>query len=129
MSTLWTPEGEYEPHHGGDATADTQDEYGEPTAEQLHEAQRIADELRGADPAVVVANHCYGLFELAAVHLSSQPPNLSAAAMAIDALGGIVDQVGERLGQYRPELSDALGQLRLAFIQLSPVGSQDGGAG
>ena len=127
MSTLWTPEGEYEPHQGGDAATGAQDEYGEPTAEQLREAQRIADELRGADPAVVVANHCYGLFELAAVHLSSQPPNLAAAAMAIDALAGIVDQVGDRLGEYRPELSDALGQLRLAFIQLSSVGPQDGG--
>ncbi len=128
MSTLWTPDGEYEPHQSGDAPAGAQEEYAEPTADQLHEAQRIADELRAADPAVVVANHCYGFFELAAVHLSSQPPNLSAAAMAIDALAGILDQLGERLGQYRQELSDALGQLRLAFIQLSSIGPQDGGS-
>ncbi|MDA8261711.1 MAG: hypothetical protein M0Z47_02640 [Actinomycetota bacterium] len=128
MSTLWTPEGEYEPQRGDEATTGAQEEQGEPTGEQLREAQRIADELRSADPAAVVANHCYGLFELAAVHLSSQPPNLSAASMAIDALAGIIDQVGERLWEYRPELSDGLGQLRLAFIQLSSIGPQNGGA-
>jgi hypothetical protein len=48
--------------------------------------------------------------------------------MTIDALAGILDQLGERLGQYRQELSDALGQLRLAFIQLSSIGPQDGGS-
>ena len=127
MSTLWTPEGEYEPQRGNDAVSAPDEEQDDPTSEQLREAERIADELRRADPAIVVANHCYGLFELAAVHLSGQPANLPAAAMAIDALAGIIDQLGERLGEYRSELSDALGQLRLAYIQLSSIGPQDGG--
>ena len=33
-----------------------------------------------------MANHCYGLFELAAVYLSQQPPLLAQARLAIDAL-------------------------------------------
>ena len=33
-------------------------------------------ELANSPVEVVVANHCYGLFELAAVYLSQQPPLL-----------------------------------------------------
>ena len=36
---------------------------------------------------VVVANHAFGLFELAALHLSLQPPQLDEARVAIDAGG------------------------------------------
>jgi hypothetical protein len=68
---------------------------------------------------VVVANHCYGLFELAAVYLSQQPPLLPQAQLAIDALGYLVDGLGERLGEARGSLSDALAQIRLAFVELS----------
>jgi len=46
-------------------------------------------ELRGqlvATPVeVVVANHAYGLFELAAMHLSLQPPQLAQARLRIPA--------------------------------------------
>ena len=45
----------------------------------------------------MIANHCYGLFELAAVYLSSVPPKLEDAQLAIDALAAIVEGLGERL--------------------------------
>jgi hypothetical protein len=68
---------------------------------------------------VIVANHCYGLFELAAVYLSESPPRLEQARTAIDALGFLVDGLGERLGDAHPALRDALAQIRLAFVQIS----------
>ncbi|CAG4931029.1 unnamed protein product [Acidithrix sp. C25] len=89
--------------------------------EKKDETQELADQIRKADPAVIVANHCYGLFELAAIHLSDQPPNLIGASLAIDALAGIVTSLEGRLGEYEPELTDALAQLRLAFIQMSSL--------
>jgi hypothetical protein len=81
-----------------------------------------ADELRrqlAATPAeVVVGNHCYGLFELAAVYLSGAPPQLAEARLAIDALGFLVGGLGSRLGASTATLQDALAQIRLAYVQL-----------
>ncbi|HVL92271.1 MAG TPA: DUF1844 domain-containing protein, partial [Acidimicrobiales bacterium] len=68
--------------------------------------------------AVVVANHCFGLFELAALHLSVQPPNLAEAQVAIDALGAIVDKLTGRLGEAEEQLAGGLAQLRMAFVQI-----------
>jgi hypothetical protein len=81
----------------------------------------LRKELAGSDPAVVIANHCYGLFELAAVYLSDAPPRLAEAQMAIDALAGLVDAVGSRLGDGAEPINEALAQLRLAWVQLNAV--------
>ena len=48
---------------------------------------------------MVVANHAYGLFELAALHLSAKPPSLDQARLAVDALGALVEGLGDRLGR------------------------------
>jgi hypothetical protein len=81
---------------------------------------------------VVVANHAYGLFELAALHLSATPPRLDEARLAVDALGGLVDAVADRLGDARESLVDALAQIRLAYVQIAgahQAGAQQAGAG
>ncbi len=92
-------------------------------AEQV-EAMRA--ELASAPVEVVVANHCYGLFELAAVYLSQQPPLLPQARLAIDALACLVEGLDDRLGEAAPQLKDALSQLRLAYVQID--GAQRVGA-
>ena len=76
-----------------------------------------------------MANHAYGLFELAAIHLSQQPPRLDQARLAVDALGVLVEGLAGRLGEAEPSLRDALMQIRLAFVQIggSP-GEGDGTA-
>jgi hypothetical protein len=80
--------------------------------------------------AVVVANHAYGLFELAAIHLSEQPPRLDDAALAVDALGAVVEGLEGRLGEAEPSLRDALSQIRLAFVQIKGAAvAGDGGGG
>jgi hypothetical protein len=82
---------------------------------------------------VVVANHCFGLFELAAVYLSLEEPRLEQARLAIDALGAVVESLEGRLGEPESSLRDALAQIRLAFVQIgaahgaAPAGQ--GGAG
>jgi hypothetical protein len=86
------------------------------------------DELRSQlvnTPAdVVVANHAYGLFELAAIHLSQQPPNLEEARLAVDALGALVSGLAGRLGEAEPSLNDALAQIRLTYVQISEMVNQ-----
>jgi len=76
----------------------------------------------------VIANHAYGLFELAALHLSNQPPRLAAARLAIDALGALVETLDERLGQHAPALRDGLAQIRVAYVQIADATSNGNGA-
>jgi hypothetical protein len=90
------------------------------------QVQAMRAELANSPVEVVVANHCYGLFELAAVYLSQQPPFLPQARLAIDALGCLVTGLEGRLGEAEEQLKDGLGQLRLAYVQID--GAQRAGA-
>jgi hypothetical protein len=89
----------------------------------LDEAQRALEEARrriGEVPAqVVVLNHAMGLYELAAIHLSAQPPRLHDASLAIDGLGALVENLGDRLGDEAPTMRDALTNIRMVFVQYS----------
>jgi hypothetical protein len=75
-------------------------------------------QLLAAPVTVVVANHCIGLFQLAALHLNQPEPDLEQASIAIDALAAVVEALGPRLAEDESTLRDALAQLRLAFVQL-----------
>jgi hypothetical protein len=89
---------------------------------RLAEAQAAMEESRRrlaeAPAELVVTNHAMGLYELAAIHLSASPPNLPAAALAIDAVACLVDGLGDRLGPDAATLRDALGNIRMAFVQV-----------
>lgn len=82
----------------------------------LAEARR---RLAQVPAQVVVANHAMGLFELAAIHLSSEPPNLPDSSLAIDALACLVEGLRDRLGDDAGTLVDALANIRLAFVEVS----------
>ena len=94
----------------------------EPEDTVLGDAEQAIEDARRrlADVPVeaVVTNHVMGLYELAAIHLSSTPPNLPAASLAIDAVGTLVDGLGDRLGPDTPTLRDALANIRLAFVSV-----------
>ncbi|MGC8465797.1 MAG: hypothetical protein ACP5O0_07680 [Acidimicrobiales bacterium] len=118
MSTLWTPDGEHTPRPSteSDAARTQKEERAEPTDAELEELRRT---LAQTEPSEIIANHCFGLFELAAIHLSQTPPQLAQATLAIDALSAIVERCQGRLGLHENELKDALHQLQLAFVQVS----------
>ena len=85
-------------------------------------AQEMADvqrQMAEAPAAVVIANHAMGIYELATIHLRQQPPNLAEAKVAIDAFGALLESLQGRLGADEPTLTQALDQLRMAFVQLS----------
>lgn len=127
MSTFWTPSGERpiprdEPAPppsappGGDEEMD----------EELQAELRAMQEQMVRTPApIVVANHCIGLVELAALHLGQNPPNLADAQVAIDALAGILDAVGARMGENGPPLRQALNQMRMAFVEAKTHTAQE----
>ena len=68
--------------------------------------------------AVVIANHAMGLYELAAIHLGAEEPQLDEAKLAIDALAALLDSVESALGPDGATLRDALAQIQLAFVQV-----------
>jgi len=88
----------------------------------LAEAEAMMRETRArlaeVPAEVVVTNHVMGLYELAAIHLSAEPPRLAEAALAIDAVACLVEGLGDRLGQDTVTLRDALSNIRLAFVQI-----------
>jgi len=119
MGTIWTPSGERPVGRDEPSPTDAKEPELELTDEQIAtemaEAQR---QLLAAPVSVVVANHCIGLFQLAALHLNQPEPDLAQASVAIDALAAIVEKLGARLGDDESTLRDALAQLRLAFVQV-----------
>ncbi len=141
MSSLWTPEGEHrvgretppspaggapDSGRGGDRSGgDPGEDLDDLSPEEREALAARLDELRSqlvsTPAAVVIANHAYGLFELAAIHLSQQPPDLEQARLAVDALGAIVGGLAGRLGDAEPSLNDALAQIRLTFVQIAEM--------
>ena len=140
MSTLWTPEGERPIRRDPPAAPDpgpsgAEDRPRSPEDEPLDEAEQQArlaelqEQLARTPAAMIVANHAFGLFELAALHLSLQPPQLDQAVIAIDAFAALVEGLAGRLGEAEPQLKDGLAQLRLAFVQIRTAAVAGPGAG
>jgi hypothetical protein len=100
-----------------DTMAGKSPEIDDQTAEALEAVAEARQRLAEVPASVVVTNHAMGLFELAAIHLSSEPPRLDDASLAIDALGHLVDNLGERLGEHHETLAAALSNIRLVYVQ------------
>jgi hypothetical protein len=83
---------------------------------QMAEAQR---QIAATPAAQIVATHAGGLYELAAIKLQQQPPQLGDARLAIDALVAVVDAVGDRLGEDSETLRDAVSQVQRAYVQIN----------
>ncbi|MEA2716785.1 MAG: hypothetical protein QOI99_1102, partial [Actinomycetota bacterium] len=118
MSSLWTPSGERpvgrpEPEPapparppgggggggrsggggGGRGPAGPDDLTDDELAEQM---MLMQEQVLATPASVMVANQCMALFELAALYLSPEPPKLSDAQVAIDAMAAVIDAVGPR---------------------------------
>jgi hypothetical protein len=126
VSSLWTPSGEHqpEPEPAGAANPATEPELSQ---EDYEELLRARAELASIPVADIIANHAIGLQQLAVIHLIPDPdpegnpgePHLEEARLAIDALGALVDTLGDRLAPNDEALREAVTQLRLAFVELT----------
>ena len=141
--TLWTPSGEHPVDRKPSAPSEPSSPPagppadGEPPLEDLTPEQRaqyeeMSRQMEEAQvrmlqlPAgVVVGQQTMQYYELAAVYLSQEPPRLDDARTAIDAMAGVVEQLGSRLGEAEPPVRQALNQLQMAYVQ---VAGQSGGA-
>lgn len=139
--SLWTPSGEHpvdretaaprEPSQAPAGPPGDEPSLEDLTPEQRAQYEEMARQMEEAQarmlqmPAgMVVGQQTMQFYELAALYLSQQPARLEDARVAIDALAGVVEKVGVRLGDAEQPLAQALHQLRLAFVQ---VAGQSGG--
>jgi hypothetical protein len=131
--SLWTPDGE-RPVSGGGPAADPPPP--ELTPEQEEQAKAMARELAEArarlletEVSTVITNHALGIYELAAIHLTADDPDLAEAKLAVDGLAALVEGLAGRLGDGEPTLRDALHQARMAFVQRSNDVARDTAVG
>jgi hypothetical protein len=110
---------------GGDGDHRPDDPNGADQAAQIEAAMAEARARLADVPAeVVVTNHVMGLYELGAIHLSSETPDLVSAALAIDAMSMLVGGLGDRLGDDAPTMRDALANIELAFVRVKAQSGQ-----
>ena len=122
MTGLWTPDGERQtsaaPTDDDDPAPGSRRDGGTESPDAA-ELARLEEELLDTPAEDIVLNHCYGLFQLAALYLAQRPPRLEEARLSIDAFGAIVEQVGPRLGEGIDTLREGLSQVRLAFVEIA----------
>jgi hypothetical protein len=117
--SLWTPGGD---HPVGPPEVDPRAALSAEDRAQLDAMQTEMEEVRrqllAAPASVVIANHAMGIYELAAIHLTAEPPQLTEAVLAIDALVALVEGLEGRLGEAEPTLREALAQLRAPYLEI-----------
>jgi hypothetical protein len=142
VSSLWTPYGEEpvppagagSPPPGGDAGGPGGPPGGPPgggSPEDIDPEQMREMLTRLAETPVeaIVTQFAVELQEIAVLHLglaSERPESLAQAALAVDAMAGLVDAVGERFGPNAEPLRQAVAALQLGFVEVSAEISQGG---
>jgi hypothetical protein len=102
---------------GGPSLDDLSPEERAQAEQMIAEMAEVQRQILAAPAAQVIANHVAGFYELAALHLSQEKPKLDEAQLAIDAMAGVLDTVGSRLGENGAALQQALVQLQMAFVE------------
>lgn len=117
--SLWTPGGDHPVGPpGGDPPPDlSPDDEAQLQAMQT-DMEEVRQQLLAAPASVVIANHAMGIYELAAIHLTAERPQLGETVLAIDALTALVDGLEGRLGNAEPTLREALTHLRSAYLEV-----------
>jgi hypothetical protein len=94
------------------------------TPEQEEEARRMVEEIRRVPSADWVMSSLMTLVNVASVKLEAG--DLDGAQLAIDALTGILDAVGTRLGDNETPLRQVATQLKMAYAQAATSATRRG---
>ncbi len=124
--SLWTPDGErqVDPAKPNEAAQELTPEQEAQAAEMAKQLSEAREQILQAEVSDVIGNHALGIYELAAIHLTSEEPKLEQAKLAIDALAQIVEGLEGRLGDAEPTLKEALHQIRMGYVQKSSGGKE-----
>jgi hypothetical protein len=94
------------------------------TPEQEDEARRMVEEIRRVPSADWVMSSLMTLVNVASVKLEAG--DLEGAQLSIDALTGILDAVGTRLGENETPLRQVATQLKMAYAQAAASATRGG---
>ena len=135
MSSLWTPYGEDPVPPAGSGSPPGGGPDGPPGGggpgpgpgsgpddidpEQMRE---MLTRLAETPVEAIVTQFAVELQEIAVLHLglsAERAESLAQAAMAVDAMGALVDALGDRLGPNADPLRQAVAALRLGYVEVS----------
>lgn len=85
---------------------------------ELTEMMQVRREIAATPASEMVSNHLIRFLDLATIYLESEPPAFAEAATAIEAFRSVLEGLGDRLGEHRPMLTEALGQIQMIFVQV-----------
>ena len=100
----------------------------DPQAQAEYEARlaEVRQQILNTPIEAMVAQHFVGLFEVGAIHLSVENPDLGAARVAIDSMEAILSVLSQAEGiqdEVVESMDSMLGQIRMAFVQVSQGGT------
>ncbi|HEY5262742.1 MAG TPA: hypothetical protein VIJ08_00575 [Acidimicrobiales bacterium] len=73
--------------------------------------------LRSTPVETVLGNHYFVLLQLAALQLSTTPPNLSGAQLVIDTIAAMLQAGGDRLGEHVALYRNALAEVQQLYVR------------
>ncbi len=115
--SLWTPDGEHPIPPKEEPTPDLSPEQEEQARQMAHELSEARQTLLEAEVSTVITNHALGIYELAALHITAEKPDMVEARLAVDALDALVTGLAGRLGDGEPTLVDALANIKIGYVQ------------
>ena len=91
----------------------------------IDESDEIAY-LRSTPVETVLGNHFFVLLQLAALQLSTTPPNLAGAQLVIDTIAAMLQAGGERLGEHVGLYRNALAEVQQLYVRAAAPPTSDG---
>ncbi len=88
----------------------------------IDESEEIAY-LRATPVETVLGNHFFVLLQLAALQLSTTPPNLAGAQLVIDTIAAMLQAGGERLGEHVELYRNALAEVQQLYVRAATTPS------
>jgi hypothetical protein len=82
----------------------------------IDESDEIAY-LRSTPVETVLGNHFFVLLQLAALQLSTTPPNLPGAQLVIDTIAAMLQAGGDRLGEHVALYRNALAEVQQLYVR------------
>lgn len=73
--------------------------------------------LRSTPVETVLGNHFFVLLQLAALQLTTTPPNLPGAQLVIDTIAAMLQAGGERLGEHVALYRNALAEVQQLYLR------------
>ncbi|MGC2484638.1 MAG: hypothetical protein WA359_00130 [Acidimicrobiales bacterium] len=85
-------------------------------SDEFNEAEEIAF-LKSTPVEMILANHLFVLFQVAALRLGETPPDLAGAQLVIDTVAAMIGAAGDRLGEHADLYRNALAEVQQAYVR------------